>query len=104
MWKIIYSRMGTLVRTIWQKILALFIGLLGILNLYEGVDHGLDAFLQIWGMTDLGVFDWRFLLPAVKAVFWALVSLATFLKLREKHAPPTVSCPKCGTEVAAPRR
>lgn len=83
-------------RKIRNTIAALFMAALGFLNLYEGLDHALDAGLQIWGMTDNGIFDWRFAFPAIKAIFWTVVSIATFIKLRQQPPP---SCPNCGAAI-----
>jgi len=60
-----------------MKYKKVIIKLLGILNSVEGVTHIMVATIGMWGCIDLGVYDFRILLPNIENYLFGIFSLLT---------------------------
>lgn len=59
---------------------------LAVLNLGEGVIHIITAVVSFWGMSSLGVWDWRVATSPTVDLALGLVSLVTALALGKWHS------------------
>lgn len=59
--------------------------ILAVLNLGEGVIHIVTAVISLWGMSSLGVWDWRVATSPVADLGLGLVSLVTAVALGKWH-------------------
>jgi hypothetical protein len=53
------------------------------INLGEGIIHLVVSAVSLWGIYDLGVFDWRVLTAPITDLFLGLASLFTSYVLRD---------------------
>lgn len=60
-----------------QKYKSAVIKLLAVLNSVEGIIHIIVATIGTWGCLDLGIYDFRVLLPNIENYLFGIFSLLT---------------------------